>query len=253
LSEYRDRNVGYVPEDLYLDGRPQRAEIGTRRDEETGVRTPESARVAFGLPDELNRKGHWWWADVSGDGSHWARFNGHRVQIDIAFRTENEREVNDWKGRDEIRSGGVWSLALNRQPCWEGFIGSDPLRELRRIPHIVEKMIDHPAICWFDEKSAAEQLAGRRVYYDRTPAVVSSVSVLDQGCVMLTPVGVDAFPISVHNLDEERDDDPYERHEIKVELLSPHVWWWRDRRYGDEPQPEPRPEAVPVPAEEVAD
>lgn len=245
MPDYRDRNDNYVPDGLFLTSRPQRAELGTRYDDETETRVPVRGQVAHGLADELNRESRWQWADVSGDGTHWAHFRGHRVQIDVAFSTENEREVNEWKGRDEIRPAGVWTIALNRQQCWEGFIAPDPLASLRQIPAVIEKLLDHAAIDWFDEKPAAEQLLGRRVYYERFPAVISSTSVFDQGCVMLKPVGAEFFPPAAYDLDEG-DDDPFERCEYKVDLLSPHVWWWRNKRFGDEPAPPPMPELVPV-------
>lgn len=255
-----DRTNGYVPDRLFTDGTPHVVEVAPPRDG-----TPVFGRETIGAPDEYNRDGHWRWADVSGDGSHWSHFRGHQVQIDIAFHTANRREVNDWKGRDEIRAEGTWTLALARQQCWEGYIRQDPLDQLLDIRSIARQLLNHSAIDWRLPTPAAEQLAGRRVYYDRTPAVVSSTSVLNQGCVMLRPVGVDRFPLSVHALDDERDDDPYERDEIKVELLSHHVWWWRDRPAGDEedlrprhdsevqavpaPKPEPTGKAMPDPAE----
>ncbi|SDI40884.1 hypothetical protein SAMN05421505_14923 [Sinosporangium album] len=235
MPDYRDRNNGYVPEKLFLSRRPHLAEIGFRKDPETGHKAPLKARVAHGLADELNRESHWQWADVFGDGTHWSRFQGHRVQIDVTFRTENRREVNDWKGRDEIRAGGEWTLALNRQQCWEGFIHPDPLATLRTIPRIIEQLLDHSLIDWLDEKPAAEQLLGRRVYYEHTPAVVSSTSVLPEGCVMLKPVGAEFFPPAVYDLDEGDDGDQGERRAYKVDLLSPHVWWWRKKSYGGEP------------------
>lgn len=246
MPAYRDRNDHYVPDKLYLAGRPHLAEIGFRKDLETGEKEILKGRVAHGLAEELNRENHWQWADVSGDGTHWAHFNGHRIQIDVTFGTQNRREVNDWKGRDEIRAEGEWTLALNRQQCWEGFIHSDPLAVLRDIPRIIEKLLNHDAINWLDEKPAADQLLGRRVYYDRTPAVVSSTSVFGQGCVMLTPVGAELFPPAVYDMDDEDDDDPYERRTYKVDILSPHIWWWRKKRYGDEPVPPSKPEPVPV-------
>ncbi len=247
MPEYRDRTNNYVPDGLFETRNPNVAEIYRQRDGETGERHPVVAPVVHGLADGLNREQHWQWADVSGDRSHWSHFNGHMVQIDVTFTTENWRDVNDWKGRDEIRKGGSWTLALNRQPCWEGHLGGDPLAALRGIPRIVEKLLEHPAICWWDPAPAAEQLAARRVYYDQTPAVVSSTSVLGQGCVMLKPVGVEFFPLAVHTLDDEDGipDDPYERREYKVGLLSPHVWWWRRKAYGDETNP-PKPPLVPV-------
>lgn len=231
MSEYRDRNDKYVPEGLY-EPRPRRvAEISSRWDPDTDDRTPILAPVTHGLADELNRDQHWQWADVSGDGSHWARFAGHRVQVDVTFSTSNDREVNDWKGRDEIRAGGSWHVAINRQPCWEGNIGSDIFYALHSIPAIVRKLMDHDAIDWLSPDPAADQLKGRRIYYERTPAVVSSTSVLSQGCVMIQPAEGDTFPASVYDLDRAEDsmDDPSERREHKVELLSQRIWWWREK------------------------
>lgn len=253
MSQYRDRTNNYVPEKLLTLGRPQYAEIGYRRAVDSTEETPIMGRVAVGLADELNRDAHWQWADVSGDGSHWARFEGHRIQIDVQFHTENRREVNDWKGRDEIRAEGVWTLALNRQQCWEGSIHPDPLAVLRAIPGVVDKLIHHEAIDWAGSTPAAEQLQGRRIYYERTPAVVSSTSVLDQGCVMIRPVGVEFFPPAVYELDEDDDGDRWERREYKIDLLSPHVWWWREKRYGDESAPSSKPAPEPVEVVEADD
>lgn len=224
-----DRNNGYVPDGLLVGGKPHFVEIAPMRG---GVRV--LGRETIGAPDGDNRDHHWRWADVSGDGSHWSRFDGHHVQVDIELHTANRREVNAWKGRDEIRAEGTWTLALARQQCWEGYLRRDPLDQLIDIRSIAMRMLNHDAIDWRSEVTAADQLMGRRVYYDRTPAVVSSVSVLDQGCVMLKPVGFDVFPPSVHGLDHDDEDDPFERGEVKVELLYERVWWWRDKPAGDE-------------------
>lgn len=236
----------YVPDDLWLDSPTRLVEITPPRPDTA----PLHGRVALGLPDALNRQPERWsWADISGNGTHWSDFRGHRIQVDIQLHTENWHDVNAWKGRDEIRPGGTWTLALNRQQCWEGYLHLDPLNVLIEIRRIGLALMEHSAIDWSSDKSAAEQLVGRKVYYGRTPAVVSSASVLSQGCVMLKPIGVDAFPPAVHELD--RDGTPYlgEREEIKTELLDPNVWWWRDKPAGDEPPlPTPGPEqCVPAP------
>lgn len=225
----RDRNTNYVPDKLFTEGRPHLVEIAPPRDGQL-VR----ARETTGLADEYNREDYWRWADVSGDGSHWAHFRGHHVQIDLELHTANRREVNDWKGRDEIRAEGTWTLALARQQVWEGYLHANPLDQMLDIRRIAQQLLDHSAIDWRDPAPVAEQLLGRRVYYERVPAVVSGVSVLSQGCVMLKPVGVDEFPPSAHAIDDGQDD-PYERDEIKTELLDPNIWWWRERPAGDEP------------------
>lgn len=223
---YRNRCDKYVPAGM-SSSFPQFAELGRGR----------LGQIKMGLADELNRDpALWWWADVSDDGSHWAAFQGHRVQVDIGFHTENWREVNEWKGRDEIRATGEWTLSLARQQCWQGQIGGDPLAALRGIPRIVGQLLEHPAIDWMSTVSAASQLLGRRVYYERVPAYISSVSPLLQGCVMVKPVGMDVFPKAVYQSDDPDDelDDPCERQEIKDSLLSPDFWWWRKKAVGDE-------------------
>ncbi|MFI5473233.1 hypothetical protein ACIA6D_23705 [Streptomyces cacaoi] len=223
-----DRTNGFVPDRLFTGGTPHLVEIAPPRG---GVRVV--GRETIGAPDEDNRDTHWRWADVSGNGTHWSHFRGHQVQIDVELHTVNRREANAWKDRDEIRAEGTWTLALARQQCWEGYLRHDPLDQLIEIRRIAQQLLNHDAIDWRLEATAADQLAGRRVYYGRTPAVVSSVSVLDQGCVMLRPVGTDQFPVSVYAIDCG-EDDPYERDEVKVELLCPQVRWWRDKPAGNE-------------------
>jgi|GEM_PF-6091083 len=217
MTTARDRNNHYVPDGLSHGGR-NITTLGTG---------DEPLPLRLGLADELNRERNWWWADTSGDGAHWSRFDGHHHQVDIGYRTWNRREVNEWKGRDEIRKDGRWTIAINREQVWEGFC-HDVLEDLLTIRRTVQRLLDHDAINWNDGQRAAEQLLGRKVWYERTAAVVSSVSVLDQGCVMLKPEGVEAFPCLQSQLNDA-DPDLDENDELKVELLSRSVWWWRER------------------------
>lgn len=215
-------------------------------------RPPRRARLAMAHADEHNRdQGHWWWADMSGepfaDGRpHWSAFRGHRTQVDITLTTANRREVNTWKGRDEIRGGGEWKLLLNRQPVYGGHFGTDVFYALRQIEEKLRTLTGDmaPGLNHTDPRPYAEQLLGRRIYYDRTPAVIVG-TVLSQGCVVVKPVGLAAFPRPVHDLDAEPDgtghgeQDLYEEaehREVKVEIDSPLIWWWRSRPFGpDEP------------------
>lgn len=202
------------------------------------TRQPKVARVAFGLADELNRKSHgqWWWADVSGDGTHWSWFQGHRMQVDVALHTENRREVNHWKGRDEVRAGGTWTLHLNRQPMGDGYFGENVGAALERIRHTITALAEHPALDHSSGVPYDEQLRGRRVYYREQPAVVAS-TVLSRGCVMLEPVGAPRFLPPVWRVEEAQRGglgyDDSENNEALVELESPHVWWWRDEMPGE--------------------
>lgn len=294
---YPDRNDHYVPDGLYLEGRPQFVEVSEPReidpqvlrslvesaaslltgaaarlqdvgrgsdigpirqwlamlaDYENQDRPPRYARLAMANPDEYNRdQGHWWWADMSrepfADGQpHWSAFRGHRTQVDITLTTANRREVNEWKGRDEIRGGGEWTILLNRQPVYGDHFGTDVFYALRQIEEKLRTLTGDmaPGLDHQDPRPYADQLLGRRIYYDRTPATIVGV-VPSQGCVVVKPVGVVAFPRSVHDLDSEPDStghdeqdlyDEHEHREIKTHLDSPLIWWWRSRPFGpDEP------------------
>jgi hypothetical protein len=240
----------YIPDDLSLTGPPRIVELAPPRP----GHQPATGRLALGLPDQLNRQpAHWWWADTSGDGTHWSDFRGHEVQVDVELHTENWRNVNDWKGRDEVRPGGAWTLALNRQQCWEGHLHLDPLDALIEIRRIGQALIHHDAIDWSSATPAADQLLGRKVYYGHTPAMVSRV-LLDQGCVILKPIGADEFPPAVYELDDDSGFGPEDRAEVKIDLLDRAIWWWRSKPAGDEPpRPDPGPEqGIPVPVDAAA-
>jgi hypothetical protein len=229
------------------------------------AKPPRTARLAMASPDEHNRdQAHWWWVDVSGDGTHWSRFDGHRVQVDVELRTSNNREVNDWKGRDEVRAGGEWQISLNRQPVYSGWVGTDVGAALRHIDRKLAKLLDGYRV-GLDHQSDvpyAEQLMGARIYYGTTPAVVTH-TILDQGCVMIEPVGLQAFPRDAYELDDEPDGtghgeqdlyDEYENRRLKVHIDSPHIWWGRRRPYAaDEPDKRYRPKRERAVAVEVTE
>lgn len=141
-----DRTNGYIPDRLYTGSKARHVvEIAPPRNG-----SPVLGHETIGAPDRDNRDAYWRWVDVSSNGTHWSHFRGHQVQIDIDFHTENRREVNDWKGRDEIRAEGTWTLALARQQCWEGYLRQDPLDQLIEIRRIGQALLNHDAIDWRD-------------------------------------------------------------------------------------------------------
>lgn len=199
-------------------------------------RRNRTARVELAGADESNGGAgngvHWFWADVSGDGSHWSHFEGHGMQVDVELHTYNEREQNDWKGRDEIRASGEWQLSLNRQVMADGYFGKDVGAALRKIDRLIGKLEGHDALDHRIATPYREQLIGRRVFYRETPAVVTSLT--GDGCVMLRVVGRDHFPPAAWQVD--RDDDELEPElddEVKVELTSDGIWWWRKPQAGE--------------------
>lgn len=227
-----DRNDHYIPDGLSSgDGRI--VEIGRGPWDGNSYGPPRLAIAKYGLADQWNREQRWPWAridqyghpeGVTEDGTlieateHWSRFDGHWVQVDVTLNTWNEREVNDWKGRDEIRKTGSWTLWLNRHQVWQGHF-RDPFDALHEIPRVARKLIDHSM---FNPEHGFAHLVGRPVFYERTPAIVTMW--LDDGRVVLKPDGIDRFPPPVW----QEEDDPYERETVNDTILAERIWWWRD-------------------------
>lgn len=233
MTPSRDRSSGYVPDGMPTGPTDNRVLVGP---------SDRPLVLKHGLPDELNRDGTWWWAQTGGrqpdesvpaampDGAqaeHWSHFMGHKVLVDVAYRPQNRREVNDWKGRDEIRPEGNWLIRFNRTQVWEGWCTLDFAADLRRIATTAERLLAHDAVDWMSQVPYSRQLEGRAVWYRSTAARVASV-VLDQGCVMLRPEPpVERFPPPQYALDRLQEYDDSEEDEVKVDLLDSNVWWWR--------------------------
>lgn len=184
--------------------------------------------VAMGLPDEYNRTGHWWWAQVdpgnAEDAEHWSHFLGHQVLVDVEMRTFNERHVHDWKGYDEIRAAGYWKIFFNREAVWGDYCRDDILDTLDRIRQITKQLLHMSGPIDWRKPPYADQIVGRKLWYERTPAVVK-YWFGDQGCIVLEPEGVDEFPAPAWARPDEGWDD---RDNVKVHLTDDKIWWWRD-------------------------
>jgi hypothetical protein len=201
------------------------------------VGQPKTVRVELAGADELNggEAGSRFWADMSGDATHWSQFGGHLMQVDVELHTYNERDVNHWKGRDEIRAGGEWTLLLNRQPIADGYFGEDVGAALRQVDRWIIELASHPALDHRIATPYKEQLVGRKVWYERTPAVVSMLT--GDGCVMLRVVGAEHFPPAVWEVEQAAESgiEPELDDEVKVELTSEKIWWWRREVLDGEP------------------
>lgn len=226
-----NRNEGYVPDGLFPQG---------PTDHRVLVGPSDRPRIfKHGKADELNRDQTWHWVKISGDqepgtpaeldggAEHWSQFRGHHVLVDIAYRQQNRREVNYWKGRDEIRAEGAWVLRFNRTQVWEGWCTTNLLWDLHRIADTAMRLREHPVIDWMSDVPYARQLEGRKVWFRKTPAIISRV-LMDQGCVMLQPDGASVFPPPQSQLDHLEQYDSSDDERVKVDLLDPHVWWFRD-------------------------
>lgn len=233
-----DRNDHYVPDKRVYGGEkklgpltPDDAKLKVLvREGVAGLGSTQIERhIALGMADEYNRDvPGWWWADYSDtteDGSaHWSRFDGHRICIGVDMQSWNERVVNDWKGRDEIRKCGRAVVTFDGVPVWE-VEHRDSLSMLLQLHHDIGELLNLDPLVHF-VKGDVEWLINRKIFYRDQPATISRF-IGDQGCVIMEPESGVWNPVCYRQGDDAEDD--YERKEsVKDRILSPHIWWWRD-------------------------
>lgn len=208
---YRDRCREYVPDDF----RPYNAR--------TMIKKPgpveELVTYGYGKADELNRDTHgsWDWVQVEDDPAHFSHFNGHHVLVDFQIKSENYRDVNDWKGRDEIRASVEWSVSFNRIEVLEGH-HRDPFEAIMTARQRAQALL-HSHIVNEWSREGLDELEGREIKYHGQPA-----KILRAYMPRIVIVG-DPSPIRMPYQTEEEfhSDDP----EHVTHLDDPHIWWWR--------------------------
>jgi hypothetical protein len=147
-------------------------------------------------------------------------FDGHRVLIDVHLESSNYVKESHYSG-DEVRKGGSGKILADGVVVWEFFF-RDPQWALRHADHLIGKLSEHSS-AWLS-KTERERLVGRKIFYDRTPAVISRL-IEDQGCIIIKPDGPDRFPKPIY---ATTDSDDYEdASSLKIEVLDQKIWWFR--------------------------
>lgn len=238
----RDRNDHYIPEKLnwrsnenkFIDVTPDDVLDVIIVDEGVvGIgRTTVRRGIAFGLKDELNRgPATQFWVDYSDtveDGNHWSSFNGHRICVDVDIHQSNEREVNDWKGRDEVRGRTYAKILFNKEPVHEISHGTIA-GILVKLQVVIPELLNLPALTGHLQSKTlknekGDPLIGRKIYYRGHPGIITRF-IGDQGCVIIE-ADPGPWPTPVWAIGEEV---MYENNEdVKDDILSPHIWWFRD-------------------------
>lgn len=141
-------------------------------------------------------------------------FAGHRIQVQIELRTMNYLKTSYLSG-DEVRKGGEWRIWLNEYEVYSSFT-RDPFESLLTIRQKLHELMDLPVALYNGDSPE-----GRKVFFRQTPAIITKW-LPDQGCVILEPDGPTHFPPAPWNENSESE------RMIKDDILSPHIWWWRD-------------------------
>lgn len=147
-------------------------------------------------------------------------FNGHRILIDVFIKSSNYMKESELSG-DEIRK------AVNTTISADGFevlsfFSRDPQYALLRAHHLIGELSDHSSNVFTQD--GRNDLVGRAIYYDRTPAVIER-AIFPDGDLWIVPAEGHQFPPPIWA--DHPDDDEY-RDGLKDSILSPHIWWWRE-------------------------
>lgn len=156
-------------------------------------------------------------------------FDGHRLLHEIRFEDHNYLKQSGLSG-NEVRKGGSCKIIINGFICKE-FFYRDVTEALITARSALAKIHEHPVRLW--DEADRKRLIGRKVYYHDFPAIVEML-IKDQACVILKPDHADraVFPPRPYELEDasrgDGDIDWGERKTAKVEIDSPHIWWWRE-------------------------
>lgn len=154
-------------------------------------------------------------------------FDGHRRLIDVRIESSNYPKSSSLSG-DEIRkavNGTIWSDGTQ---VYE-FFHRDPQAACLRAHHLVGVLSEHES-GWLstDERM---RLRGRWIYYHEMPATITDL-IEEQGVVMIRIEADDARGVLVRGKELAEQWEDWQNADgsyvVKDDVLSPHIWWWRD-------------------------
>lgn len=145
-------------------------------------------------------------------------FEGHRPLIDVHFRSTNYLKESGLSG-DEVRKSVTCQILSDREVIYE--FGCRQIEyAMTKAQYLLTELSEHSS-GWL-MKEQRHLLVGRKIYYDRHPAVVERL-IIDQGCLIIATDDGKPFPPPIYAVD---DDDDREN-TLKVDVLSDKIWWHR--------------------------
>lgn len=167
------------------------------------------------------------------DGSVYARFkggsiegfDGHQTCIKVEVEESNYLKTSGLSG-NEVRRACVARIFFGDRQIYE-VGGRDIMPTLLAAHNAVAKLQDLSPYMFGDVDA---ELIGRKVWYRDDPAVITRF-IGDQGAVILKADGCRFRPPAWQRDDPEEmamAEMDGEDQEIKDDILSPHIWWFRD-------------------------
>lgn len=138
-------------------------------------------------------------------------FDGHHVLWGFEYFPTTYLKSSGLSG-NEYRKGGEIRYYKNRKQVFSEFC-REPNTAILKIGATLMKL---------SEFHWEYVVVGKKVFYKETPCVIDSI-IEDQGCVMLKTEDGSNFPKEAWE-----DEEDYEKEDrIKVEVISPSIWWFR--------------------------
>ena len=147
-------------------------------------------------------------------------FDGHRYRWKVVIEEYNYLKESHISG-DEIRKGGICKLFVNDTQVYEFFFRRVH-QALLQAHDVITKLNEHPI--GLVDLGNREKVVGRLIYFHGEPGIVSGY-ITDQGAVVIEREDGKPFKQPIW---ADGDCDDIERTEVKDDILSPHIWWWRD-------------------------
>jgi len=120
----------------------------------------------------------------------------------------------------EIRSGRKLLITRNGKPFYDGFMTFH-----QAIAYVKDGILaEHPLD--LNDRDFDKKCIGRKVWWRSEPAVITDY-IQGQACVMIAPDGIDQFTRPAEYVGDSLFDDYYMTHELKVEIFSEHINWFR--------------------------
>lgn len=150
---------------------------------------------------------------------HIEDFSGHMAPVRIELEEYNYMKESNLSG-DEIRKGGEAKIYISNVQVYSLFF-REISKALNQVHELLPKLFEHAVQLWRPEE--VKRWEGRKIYYRETPAIIERF-ILDQGAIIIRAES-GQFPVPCWDKDEHH----YEREaDVKEDILSPHIWWWRD-------------------------
>jgi len=148
-------------------------------------------------------------------------FDGNRILVSVILESSNYLKSSGMSG-DEVRKGGSGKIVADGEVVFEFFF-RDIHYALRNADHIITELMEHSS-GWMS-KDERDRLVGRPIYYREIPAIIEHV-ITNQGCLMIRTADGAPFPPPIYH-DPKEDGDDERESTVKVEVIDPHIWWFR--------------------------